>query len=172
MNSKNNGVINSKEYGPLMIEMIIWKIIYYAYILIVPYFIVGYIICFWLVVFFSLHFVAGFILATIFQTAHIMPDCDYPVTNNDGTIENNWAIHQLQTTSNYAPKSRFFSWFVGGLNFQVEHHLFPNICHIHYKNISHIVKAKAVKQYLPYYTQKVYTSIIEHFKMLKSLGKL
>ena len=83
-------------------------------------------------------FCSWFILATIFQTAHIMPECDYPVANEEGTIENNWAIHQLQTTSNYAPTSRFFSWFVGGLNFQVEHHLFPNICHVHYKNISHI----------------------------------
>ena len=101
-----------------------------------------------------------------------MPECDYPIANDDGTIENNWAIHQLQTTSNYAPKSRFFSWFVGGLNFQVEHHLFPNICHVHYKNISHIVKEKAEKYGLPYYSQKSYIqAIIEHCKMLKSLGK-
>ena len=171
---KNNGVINSKEYGPLMIEMIIWKIIYYAYILIVPYFIVGGIsFAFWLVCFLSLHFVAGIILATIFQTAHIMPDCDYPVTNKEGTIENNWAIHQLQTTTNYAPKSKLFSWFVGGLNFQVEHHLFPNICHVHYKSISQIVKEKAVKHNLPYYTQKSFwKALVEHFKMLKSLGRV
>ena len=65
-----------------------------------------------------------------------------------------------------------FSWFVGGLNFQVEHHLFPNICHVHYKNISHIVKEKAEKHGLPYYSQKSYLqAIIEHTKMLKSLGQ-
>ena len=108
--------------------MVAWKIIYYAYMFAVPYFLVGGIsFGFWLLCFCSLHFVAGFILATIFQTAHIMPECEHPTTNKEGTIENNWAIHQLQTTSNYAPKSRFFSWFVGGLNFQVEHHLFPNM---------------------------------------------
>jgi linoleoyl-CoA desaturase len=116
--------------------------------------------------------VAGFILATIFQTAHVMPECDHPIANEEGTIENNWAIHQLQTTSNYAPKSRLFSWFVGGLNFQVEHHLFPNICHVHYKNISHIVKEKAEKYGLPYYTQKSFLqALIEHTRMLKSLGQ-
>ena len=170
---KKDGFISKKEYTPLMLEMVAWKIIYYAYMFIVPYFIVGGIsFGFWLLCFFSLHFVAGFILATIFQTAHIMPECDYPVANEEGTIENNWAIHQLQTTSNYAPKSRFFSWFVGGLNFQVEHHLFPNICHVHYKNISHIVKEKAEKHGLPYYSQKSYIhAIIEHTKMLKSLGQ-
>ena len=170
---KRDGFINKKEYTPLMLEMVAWKIIYYAYMFIVPYFIVGGIsFGFWLLCFISLHFVAGFILATIFQTAHIMPECDYPIANEDGTIENNWAIHQLQTTSNYAPKSRFFSWFVGGLNFQVEHHLFPNVCHIHYKSISHIVKEKAKKHGLPYHSQKSYLkAIIEHAKMLKSLGK-
>ena len=113
---KKDGFISKKEYLPLMFEMVAWKIIYYAYILVIPYLInVGsFSFGFWLLCFFSLHFVAGIILATIFQTAHIMPECDYPVANKEGTIENNWAIHQLQTTSNYAPKSRFFSWFIGG----------------------------------------------------------
>ena len=170
---RRDGFISKKEYTPLMLEMVAWKIIYYTYMFVIPYFITNNIsIGFWLICFFSLHFVAGFILATIFQTAHIMPECDYPRANENGTIENNWAIHQLQTTSNYAPSSRFFSWYAGGLNFQVEHHLFPNICHVHYKNISHIVKEKAEKYGLPYYSRKTYLqAIIEHGKMLKSLGK-
>ena len=118
------------------------------------------------------HFIAGFILATIFQTAHVMPDCDFPKVNESGTIENNWAIHQLQTTSNYAPKSRLFSWFVGGLNYQIEHHLFPNICHVHYKSISKIVKEKTQKYNLPYYCRKSYLSaVIDHGTMLKNLGR-
>ena len=170
---KKNGFVSKKEYVPLMLEMVAWKIIYYVYIFAIPYFITGGIsIGLWIICFFSLHFVAGLILATIFQTAHIMPECDYPKANEEGTIENNWAIHQLQTTSNYAPSSRFFSWYAGGLNFQVEHHLFPNICHVHYKSISNIVKEKAEKYGLPYYSRKTYfQAIIEHAKMLKSLGK-
>ncbi len=169
---KKDGVINKKEYNGLMLEMVIWKIVYYGYMFAIPYFFGNISFIFWLVCFMSLHFVAGFILATIFQTAHVMPECDHPQANENGTVENNWAIHQLQTTSNYAPKSKLFSWFVGGLNFQVEHHLFPNICHVHYKDISHIVKKKAEKYNLPYYTQKNYFSALaEHTKMLKSLGK-
>lgn len=169
---KRDGVIDKKEYRSLMFEMVSWKVIYYAYMFAIPYFFGNISFGFWLLCFITLHFVAGFILATIFQTAHVMPECDYPHANENGTVENNWAIHQLQTTSNYAPKSRFFSWFVGGLNYQVEHHLFPNICHVHYKNISHIVRKKAEKYNLPYYTQKNYFSaLVEHTKMLKSLGK-
>lgn len=164
-------IINKKEHKSLMTEMVIWKVIYYAYLFVIPYFIGDVSFGFWLVCFMSMHFVAGLMLATIFQTAHVMPDCEFPVVEN-GTIENNWAIHQLETTSNYAPKSKFFSWFVGGLNFQIEHHLFPNICHVHYKGISDIVKQKSQEHGLPYYTYKTYFQAIgEHTKMLKQLGK-
>ena len=152
---KKRGLINSKEYVSLMAEMIIWKIIYYLYLLVLPMILIPNLsFGFWFLGFFTMHFVAGFILGAIFQTAHIMPDCAYPQPDDTGNIETNWIIHQLQTTSNYAPNSKLFSWFVGGLNFQVEHHLFPTICHVHYKNISKIVKAKAEEYKLPYYSQK------------------
>ena len=101
-----------------------------------------------------------------------MPECDHPNPNKEGTIENNWAIHQLQTTSNYAPKSRFFSWFVGGLNFQVEHHLFPNICHIHYKKLSPIVKKTALEFGYPYHSFATFLEALRcHTRHLKQLGK-
>ena len=94
---------------------------------------------YWFICFFSMHFVAGIILSTIFQTAHVMPECEYPEPNEEGTIENNWAIHQLQVTTNYK-SSKLLSWYIGGLDYQIEHHLFPNICHIHYRAISNCGK--------------------------------
>lgn len=164
-------VITSKEYRSLMIEMVIWKVIYYGYIFAIPYFVGDISLGFWLLCFMSMHFVAGLILSTIFQTAHIMPNSDYPRVKN-GTVENNWAIHQLETTTNYAPKSKFFSWFVGGLNFQIEHHLFPNMCHVHYKAISQIVEEKSKKYKLPYSSYNTFfRALVEHTKMLKQLGR-
>jgi linoleoyl-CoA desaturase len=118
-----------------------------------------------------MHFIAGFILTCIFQTAHVMPTSEYPLPDANGQLENSWAIHQLKTTTNYAPKSVFFSWFVGGLNFQVEHHLFPNICHVHYKRISGIVKETAQEYNLPYYYRDSFMSALwQHTKMLRTLG--
>ena len=126
---------------------------------------------YWFICFFSMHFVAGIILSTIFQTAHVMPECEYPEPNEEGTIENNWAIHQLQTTTNYK-SSKLLSWYIGGLDYQIEHHLFPNICHIHYRAISKIVERNANKHNLPYYCQKNYADAIwEHGKMLYQLGR-
>ncbi len=119
-----------------------------------------------------MHFVTGFLLAIIFQPAHVVPDADFPVSDNSGNMENDWAIHQLLTTMNFAPKSRIFSWFVGGLNFQIEHHLFPHICHVHYKSIAEIVRTTAKEFNLPYYSKPTFLHAIwSHARMLYALGR-
>ncbi len=119
-----------------------------------------------------MHFVAGFVLACVFQPAHVMPTSEYPLPNDEGSMENSWAIHQMLTTANFAPKSRIFSWYVGGLNFQIEHHLFPNICHVHHKKISEIVKQTAEEYNLPYNVQPNFMKALwEHGKMLRILGR-
>jgi linoleoyl-CoA desaturase len=170
---KRDGVIQKSEYWPMMLEMVAWKIVYYCYMLVLPYILLDVSLGALIVGYLTLHLIAGFILSIIFQTAHVMPDCDSPKVNKEGTIENNWAIHQLQTTSNYAPNSKFFSWFVGGLNFQVEHHLFPTICHVHYKSLSKIVQEKAKKYNLPYYSQHSFLDALrQHKDMLKKLGRV
>ena len=100
-----------------MLEMVAWKIIYYTYMFVIPYFITNNIsFGFWLICFFSLHFVAGFILATIFQTAHIMPECDYPKANENGTIENNAKSQKNKPVSDF--KKLFVDlWKRTGLKF-------------------------------------------------------
>ena len=118
-----------------------------------------------------MHFICGLILAFIFQPAHVVEGTDFYVTDDTGSVKNNWAIHQLRTTSNYANKSVIFSWFVGGLNHQIEHHLFPNICHIHYKNISPIVKETALEYDLPYHQHPTFFGALKsHFTLLHNLG--
>jgi linoleoyl-CoA desaturase len=74
---------------------------------------------------FVMHYIAGFILAMIFQPAHVIEGTEYPLPDENGNLENSWAIHQLHTTTNFGHKEKLFSWYVGGLNYQVEHHLFP-----------------------------------------------
>jgi linoleoyl-CoA desaturase len=86
-------------------------------------------------------------------------------------MENTWAIHQLFTTTNFAPKNKIINWYTGGLNHQIEHHIFPNISHIHYGKIAKIVKETARECNLPYYEYKTMTSaVIAHFKHLRDLG--
>jgi linoleoyl-CoA desaturase len=162
----------NKSLKRLLTVLIISKVLYYVVFLVIPLIVLP-ISWYWIVLsFLIMHFVSGLMLSAIFQTAHVMPTSEFPLPDANGNIENNWAVHQLLTTSDYSPRSRFFSWFIGGLNFQVEHHLFPNICHVHYKNISHLVKQTALKYNLPYNVQPNFSrAVYSHIKMLKSLGR-
>lgn len=118
-----------------------------------------------------MHYIAGFMLAIIFQPAHVIDGTEFPLPDESDALENNWAVHQLLTTTNFGNKSRWFSWYVGGLNFQIEHHLFPNVCHVHYRKISHIVKNTAEEFGLPYKSAKTFLGALKgHAKLLKQLG--
>ena len=122
--------------------------------------------------FFVMHYIAGLILSIVFQLAHVVEETSNPIPNEMGEIENTWAIHQLFTTANFAPKNKIVNWFTGGLNHQIEHHIFPNISHIHYGKIAEIVKQTAKECDLPYYEFKTMRSAVwAHFKHLKDLGQ-
>jgi len=122
--------------------------------------------------FLMMHFICGLILALIFQSAHILEETEFFNPDEQGRVENNWAIHQLKTTANFANTSSLFSWLIGGLNFQIEHHLFPNICHVHYKAISKIVKGTAQEYNLPYHQHTTFLNALKsHFVYLDQLGK-
>jgi linoleoyl-CoA desaturase len=156
-----------------MTDLIIAKVLYYSFFLVLPIILLP--IAWYLVVplFLLMHLISGFILTTIFQAAHVMPSSEYPLPDETGNMENNWAVHQIITTANFAPKSRIFSWCIGGLNHQVEHHLFPNICHVHYSNISPIVKEIAHKYNLPYHQEDTFIqALLSHYRMLRSLGRI
>jgi linoleoyl-CoA desaturase len=119
-----------------------------------------------------MHYIAGFILAMIFQPAHVVEGTAYPEPDLNKSLEHNWAVHQLLTTTNFGNNSPLFSWYVGGLNFQIEHHLFPNICHVHYRKLAGIVQSTAAEFNLPYKSYKTFGSaIVAHARMLKQLGQ-
>jgi linoleoyl-CoA desaturase len=112
------------------------------------------------------------IIAVVFQLAHVVPDMEFPLPDTKGNIEDDWAVHQLKTTANFAKNNKLVTWFVGGLNHQIEHHLFPTICHVHYTDISKIVKATANEFNIPYMEIKTFREAVKlHAKELKFLGQ-
>ncbi|MCP3933402.1 MAG: acyl-CoA desaturase [Bacteroidetes bacterium] len=167
------GLTNSYgSFKSLLAGIILWKVVFYAYILVLPMILSPFSPWFVLLCFLIMHYVAGLTLSTVFQSAHVMPEVEFPLPNEEGKIENNWAVHQMLTTSNFSPSSSFFSWFIGGLNYQVEHHLFPNICHVHYRKISKIVQKTAEEYEVPYHSHKYFLKALWlHAKLLKELGK-
>jgi linoleoyl-CoA desaturase len=151
--------------------LIFTKLFYITYIFLIPLLLTS--LLWWQIILgiLLMHYIAGFILTIIFQPAHVIEGTEYPVPDEDNMLENNWAVHQLHTTTNFGNKSRWFSWYVGGLNFQIEHHLFPNICHVHYRKISKIVRSTAKEYGLPYKTAKTFVAALYgHLQLLKQLG--
>jgi len=154
------------------IILIVSKLVYFGYIFVIPMLVTPF--AWWqcLIGFLVMQYVAGFILAIIFQPAHVIDGTEYPMPDDQGQMENNWAIHQLRTTTNFANNSSLFSWYVGGLNYQIEHHLFPNVCHVHYRKISSIVKQTAQEFNLPYKSAPTFIdALVMHGKLLKELGR-
>jgi len=111
------------------------------------------------------------VLTTVFQLAHIVEDTDFPELDSGGNINEEWAIHQLRTTADFAPKNKLLTFYVGGLNYQVEHHLFQRICHIHYPEIAPIVQQTCAEYGIPYLINESFTdALASHIRLLKQLG--
>ena len=156
----------------VLTKMILVKSFYISAFVILPIFVLQLSAGPYIMGFLLMHFIAGIILTVIFQLAHTVENTAHPLPDQSGTIENSWAIHQLNTTINFSRKSKIISWYVGGLNFQVEHHLFPDICHVHYPAIAPIVKQTAQEFGIPYLENKTFMQAVgSHINLLKILGK-
>jgi len=153
------------------IILILTKIIYITYMFVIPLWLTPFSFGQIFLGFFIMHYIAGFILAIIFQPAHVIEGTEYPVPDQKGNLENSWAIHQMHTTTNFGHREKLFSWYVGGLNYQVEHHLFPTVCHVHYRKIAVIVEQTAKEFGVPYKSKDTFMgAIVAHARLLKSLG--
>jgi linoleoyl-CoA desaturase len=121
-------------------------------------------------------FFSGLVLSVVFQLAHCVPEADFPVpeTMPDGgkRVGNAWAIHQVQTTVNFSRRSRVLRWLLGGLNFQIEHHLFHKICHIHYPALSKVVE-ETCREFGVRYTahRSFFSAVRAHFRWLVLMGR-
>lgn len=164
---------SAKDNNILLAKMILLKIIYFGTFFALPTLVFG--VPFWEIFagFCLMHFIAGTVLTIIFQLAHTVEETSHPMPNEKGIIENNWAIHQMNTTVNFCPNNKILSWYIGGLNYQVEHHLFPLISHIHYPQIAPIVKATAIEFNVPYLENDTFVkAFMSHIGRMQTLGEL
>lgn len=119
----------------------------------------------------AMHMIGGFVISVIFQLAHVVEAVSFP-TPKEGKIEDEWAVHEMKTTANFATDNHFLSYWLGGLNFQIEHHLFPQVCHVHYPALSRIVKETALEFGVPYHENKTFSkALYSHAKLIYKLSK-
>ncbi|QHT68752.1 acyl-CoA desaturase [Rhodocytophaga rosea] len=163
---------NSTHPKGEVFNLFFFKGVYYVLFLIIPLIVLD--ITWWqfLIGFVAMHLAEGLVLGLVFQLAHVVEGTEFPSPDEEGNIEEAWAVVQMRTTANFARKSWLANFLCGGLNFQIEHHLFPRICHIHYRPVSEIVKKTAEEFGLPYIESETFGgAIASHYKMLRKFGK-
>jgi linoleoyl-CoA desaturase len=155
-------------------HIVFWttKIFYVIFYIVLPIMVWGFLP--WLIGYFVLNMVMGLVLSLVFQLAHVVENTEFEHVALDATkhLETPWAEFQMRTTANFAMGNKVISWFVGGLNYQIEHHLFPRISHVHYPAISKIVMEKAKEFNVPYNKYDTMSeAVASHFRVMKQLGK-
>ena len=161
-----------KSYGNLFTKITLAKLAYFPIVLGLPLMFsglgAGQVIAGWLL----MHFIGGLVLALVFQPAHVMEDHNYLLAEKGNLIEDDPMSHQLKTTCNFGTRSKLLTWYSGGLNHQIEHHLFPHICHVHYARLAPIVRKTAEEFGLPYRAETSFVGAVGmHLKQLKELGR-
>jgi linoleoyl-CoA desaturase len=130
---------------------------------------------FWMVLLFYvlLASLAGVVVSVVFQLAHCVEETEFPVPQHDsGAMENAWAVHQVETTVDFSRRSKIQSWLLGGLNFQIEHHLFPRVCHVHYPAISNLVEQTCRDFGVRFGEHTSFRAgLSSHFRWLRRMGR-
>ena len=147
------------------------KALYAFFYVILPIIVVGPLA--WLIGFATMGMVLGVVISYVFQLAHAVEGPEFDTVGiEDKMIETEWAVHQIRTTANFAENNKVVSWLVGGLNFQIEHHLFPRVSHVHYPAISRIVRDHCQRFQLPYHSfPNVQMAVVSHLRTMKKLGQ-
>ncbi len=154
-----------------VLTLIVGKLVYYGWAIVVPLLVLD--VAWWQVAigFLVFHLTAGIILGIIFQLAHVVEQTAHPQPNAVGEMEHSWMLHELETTADFGQRNWLLTWYVGGLNYQIEHHLFPRVCSIHYPAIGRIVRELAAKYGMPYHANPTLrAAVASHLTVLRVLG--
>lgn len=147
------------------------KMVYYTWSILIPLAVLDVTLWQFGLGFLVMHLTAGTILGVVFQLAHVVEDTEHLGPDAAGTMESAWMVHEMRTTADFGRGNPVLNWYVGGLNFQVEHHLFPRVCSVHYPALSPIVEQVAAECGVPYHAAPTLRAAVRsHFTMLKQLG--
>jgi linoleoyl-CoA desaturase len=153
-----------------LVKLIGGKALFFGWALVLP-------LCFhrwWVVlVFYAVtSFALGLILSVVFQLAHCVEEANFPGWPHDPGPAKAWAVHEVETTVNFARRNRLLTWYLGGLNYQVEHHLFPKVCHVHYPRLAPIVQGVCREYGVRYSSNdRLLTALGSHWRWLRQMGR-
>jgi linoleoyl-CoA desaturase len=170
---KNLGPYTDKKHPRVEVaQLVAFKLFFFLWSIVLPLAVLDLPLWQFAIGYLTMHLVAGLILGVVFQLAHVVEMTAHPVPDSCGHMEHTWAIHEMHTTANFATNNRLLTWYVGGLNHQIEHHLFPKTCSVHYPAIARIVREVAAKHGVPYYENRTFLgAVASHLRTLKAHGR-
>jgi linoleoyl-CoA desaturase len=179
--AKDFGYLLRSRLGPydpvakprgLWLGVLVGKLAHLAWAVAIPWLVLEPTLLQFLAGFLAMHLTAGVILGVVFQLAHVVEETEFPQPDASGKIDEPWMAHQMRTTADFARGNRLLGWYIGGLNYQVEHHLFPQVNSIHYPAISPIVEACAKRHGLPFHDNPTFfRAVRSHWRTLSRLGR-
>jgi len=152
-------------------KMVVFKAFYIIYMLVIPILVLPYSWTFILMTFIIMHILIGLIISLVSVLGHEVNGVNFPSVDINQTIDNSWSEHELETTADFANSSIFLTWLIGGLNNHICHHLFPDICHIHYKKLTPIIKKYCAEHGYKFTDYSLLYSLKAHAKYLRTLSR-
>jgi len=160
----------TRPRGWALVELITGKAAFFAWAFLVPLLFHPW----WAVLLFygATSFLVAVILSVVFQLAHCGAHATFPTLSQEGDVPTSWAIHEVESTADFARRSRLLTWYLGGLNYQIEHHLFPKVSHIHYPELAPIVQS-ACREFGVRYTvhDGLLPAVSSHWHWLRQMGQ-
>jgi len=157
--------------GWRLVEFVGGKALFASWVFVVPMLFHSW----WVVLLYyaAISVVLSLVLTVIFQLAHCVEEASFPpLPSVTGESLGPWAVHQVHNTVDFARGNRLLTWYVGGLNFQIEHHLFPKICHVHYPRLSVIVQTACADFGLRYSAHEgLFGAMRSHWNWLRRMGR-
>jgi linoleoyl-CoA desaturase len=165
--ARNSATLTRSQVGLLILT----KIVYFAIALVLPMTLHSPAAV--TLAFLFTHVVAGITLTTVFQLAHTTENVAFPEPEaTSQRMGSEWAVHQVETTADFAPNSRLAAWYLGGLNFQIEHHLFSHVSHVHYPAISRIVRQACAEHGVRYQCYPSFRAALKaHLDFVARMGR-
>ena len=178
--AKDYGYFFRKQLGPYRNmrhpaaawwSLVAGKLAYYVVMIVVPLMVLDVTLLQFIIGFVTMHLVGGTILGVIFQLAHVVEPTRHLSSSQATSIRSSWMEHQMRATNDFARDNKILSWYLGGINYQVEHHLFPKVCHVHYREISPLIQSVAARYGIPYNSYPtLWEALRSHYQTLKRFG--
>ncbi len=160
-----------QQSSSVALIILVKKLLFYGVFLVIPIYLLPFSPILIVAMFLTMLVVAGISMTIVFQLAHVVATSHFE-DNSSNLATKNWHVHQLETTCDFAHQNNLLSYLIGGLNFQIEHHLFPHICHVHYPAIAEIVQQTAAEFGVTYHYKRTFWGAIKaHYGHLRKLGK-